>query len=100
MVVSLFIVADVKTKQVEQLTNYDNGVNSFDIVNNKLVFVKTEVADSHLKYILPMLRQKNAKRISSFNYDWVQNNSFLSAKKVFTNSKERHRILDHEAGKL
>jgi dipeptidyl aminopeptidase/acylaminoacyl peptidase len=79
--------ADVKTKQVEQLTGYDNGVISFDLVNNKLVFVKTEVADPFEVYLADA-SAKNATRISSFNYDWVQNKQLsFPEKKVFTNSK-------------
>lgn len=79
--------ADVKTKHVEQLTGYESGVISFDIVNNKLVFVKTEVADPFEIYLADA-SAKNAKRISSFNYDWVQGKQLsFPEKKVFTNSK-------------
>jgi Tol biopolymer transport system component len=37
--------ADLKSKKVEQLSDFNSGVVSFDIEKNKLVFVKTEVAD-------------------------------------------------------
>jgi len=79
--------ADVKTKQAEPLTDYNSGITSFDIVNNKLVFVKTEVADPYEVYISDATA-KNAKRISNFNYDWVQKKQLsFPEKKTFTNSK-------------
>ena len=79
--------ADVKTKQVEQLTDYNSGITSFDIVNNKAVFVKTEVADPYEVY-LSDASAKVAKRISSFNYDWLQKKQLsFPEKKTFTNNK-------------
>ncbi len=79
--------ADVKTKSVEQLTDYNSGVISFDLVGNKLVFAKTEVADPFELYTTDAA-VKNAKRISSFNYDWVQKKQIsVPVKKTFTNSK-------------
>jgi dipeptidyl aminopeptidase/acylaminoacyl peptidase len=62
--------ADVKTKQVEQLTDYNSGIGSFDLVDNKLVFVKTEVADPFEIYLADA-GAKNAKRISNLNADWI-----------------------------
>ncbi len=79
--------ADVKTKQVEQLTDYNSGVVSFDITGNKLVFAKTEVANPYELYVADAAA-KNAKRISSFNIDWVQKKILsFPEKKTFTNSK-------------
>lgn len=79
--------ADVKTKSVEQLTDYNSGVISFDLAGNKLVFAKTEVADPFELYAADAA-VKNAKRISSFNYDWVQKKQIsVPVKKTFTNSK-------------
>jgi dipeptidyl aminopeptidase/acylaminoacyl peptidase len=78
--------ADVKTKQAEPLTDYNSGIASFDIANNKLVFVKTEVADPFEIYLADAVA-KNSKRISSFNYDWVQKKQLsFPEKKTFTNS--------------
>jgi dipeptidyl aminopeptidase/acylaminoacyl peptidase len=62
--------ADVKTKQVEQLSDYNSGIGSFDLVDNKMVFVKTEVADPFEIYLADATA-KNPKRISNFNADWI-----------------------------
>ena len=79
--------ADVKTKQAEQLSDYNSGVISFDIVNNKLVFVKTEPADPFEVYLADA-SAKNAVRTSSFNYDWLQKKQLsLPEKKTFVNNK-------------
>ena len=79
--------ADINTKKVEQLTDYNSGVVSFDIVNNKLVFAKTEVADPFELYVADAAA-KNARRISGFNYDWVQKKQLsVPEKHSFTNSK-------------
>ena len=79
--------ADIKTKKTEQLTDYNSGVISFDIVGNKLVFAKTEVADPFDLYTADAAA-KNTRRISNFNYDWVQKKQLsFPEKKTFTNSK-------------
>ncbi|OQP67121.1 peptidase S9 [Niastella vici] len=78
---------NMKTKQVEQLTDYNAGIGSFDVANNKLVYVKTEVANPFELYLADA-NAKNAKRISSFNYDWVQNKQLsFPEKKTFTNEQ-------------
>lgn len=77
---------DIKTKKVEQLTDYNSGISSFDLVGNKLVFVKTEVANPYEVY-LSDATAKNAQPISHFN-DWVQSKQLsFPEKKTFTNSK-------------
>jgi dipeptidyl aminopeptidase/acylaminoacyl peptidase len=77
---------DVKTRKVEQLTDYNSGISSFDLVNNKLVFVKTEVANPYELY-LSDAAAKNARPISHFN-DWVQSKQLsFPEKKTFTNPK-------------
>jgi len=78
---------DIKTKQAEQLTDYNSGVVSYDVVNNKTFFVKTEPADPFEVYVADATA-KNAKRISSFNYDWLQKKQLsFPEKKTFTNNK-------------
>jgi dipeptidyl aminopeptidase/acylaminoacyl peptidase len=78
---------DTKTKQVEQLTDYNSGVGSYDVAGNKLVFAKTEVANPFELYLADA-GAKNAKRISSFNYNWVTNKQLsFPEKKTFTNDK-------------
>ncbi len=79
--------ADVKTKQVDQLTDYNSGVISFDIAGNKLVFVKTEPANPFEIY-LSDATAKTPKRITTFNTDWLQKKQLsIPEKKTFTNSK-------------
>ena len=79
--------ADVKTKQVEALSDVNSGISSFDLRNNKLVFVKTEVANPFELYASDDAG-KNAKRISSFNADWIKNKKLVfPEKKTFVNEK-------------
>jgi dipeptidyl aminopeptidase/acylaminoacyl peptidase len=79
--------ADLKTRQVEQLTDYNSGIVSFDLVNNKMVFAKTEVTNPFEVY-LSDANAKNARRISNFNNDWLQKKQLsLPEKKTFTNNK-------------
>ena len=78
---------NVKTKQVEQLSDYNSGISSFDVINNKLVFVKTEVANPFELYLADA-SAKNARRISTFNYNWAQNKQLsLPEKKTFINDQ-------------
>lgn len=77
---------NMKTKKVEQLTDYNSGIGSFDFASNKLAYVKTEVADPFELYLADATA-KNAKCISTFN-NWVQNkNLSFPEKKTFTNDK-------------
>ena len=79
--------ADITTKKVEQLTDHDNGVLSFGLANNKLVFVKTEVKDP-FELFLADVTAKNAKRASDFNYSWVKDKQLsYPEKKTFVNNK-------------
>ena len=57
------------TKQVEQLTDFDMGVSSFDAVGNQVVFAKTEVANPSELYKADGLA-KGAVKLSNHN-DWV-----------------------------
>ncbi len=79
--------ADIKTRQVEQLTDFNSGAGSFDLAGNKLVFSKTEVANPSELYLADAAG-KNAKRISQFNQGWVQGKQLsIPEKKTFVNSK-------------
>ena len=78
---------DVTTKKIEQLSDYSSGIVSFDVSGDKLVFVKTEVSDPFEVYISDA-ECKNEKRVSYFNYSWVQAKQLsLPEKRTFTNSK-------------
>jgi dipeptidyl aminopeptidase/acylaminoacyl peptidase len=79
--------ADVKTKQVEALSDVNSGIVSFDLKNNTIVFIKSEVANPYELYTSDA-SLKNAKRISSFNYDWVKNKKLsFPEKRSFVNEK-------------
>jgi dipeptidyl aminopeptidase/acylaminoacyl peptidase len=77
---------DVKTKQIKQITDFNSGILSFDIVNNKLVYAKTEVANPNELYIADA-NIANAKRVTNFNETWVlQKQISVPEKHSFTNS--------------
>ncbi len=97
--------ADIKTKKVEQLSDYNSGITNFDLVNDKLFFVKTEVTDPFDLYLADA-DMKNEKRISDFNYSWVQTKQLsFPEKKSFTNNKGMTveywimKPINYEAGK-
>lgn len=50
-----------KNINVEQLTDFNSGISSFDIARNKMVVVKTEVANPFEVYIADATA-KNQKR--------------------------------------
>ena len=58
---------DVK---IEQLTGYESGIANYDLAGDKLVYVKTEVANPFELYAADA-NAKNEKRISSFNSTWI-----------------------------
>ena len=74
-------------KKLEQLTDYNSGILSFDVVGNNLVYVKTQPANPCELYAADATA-KNEKRISDFNYSWVQTRQLsFPEKKSFTNNK-------------
>lgn len=96
---------DIKTKQVERLSEYDNGVNSFDLKENKIAFSKTEVTSPFELYIADA-NLKNAKRLTSFNTDWLSIKQLsFPEKHSFTNNKGMTieywvmKPINYEAGK-
>ena len=79
--------ADMKTKKVEQLTDYNSGITGFDLAGNKLAFAKTEVADPSELYIADA-GAKNPKRITELNTGWLQNKKLsFPEKQSFVNEK-------------
>jgi dipeptidyl aminopeptidase/acylaminoacyl peptidase len=77
--------ADLQSKKVEQLSGFNNGIGSFDIEGNHIVFVKTEVEDPFELYSANAAMQ-NPKRISMFN-EWVQKKDLVKPEKhEFKNS--------------
>lgn len=97
--------ADIKTKQVEALSDVNSGIVSFDLAGNKMVFAKTEPSDPYELYIGDA-SAKNAKRVSSFNSEWLQKKQLsMPEKKTFTNSIGQTveywvmKPINYEAGK-
>jgi dipeptidyl aminopeptidase/acylaminoacyl peptidase len=78
---------DISTRKVEQLSDYNSGIVSFDVSGNKLVYVKTEVSDPFDVYLADASAQ-NEKRISDFNHSWAQTKILsFPEKRSFTNNK-------------
>ncbi|MBS1918046.1 MAG: S9 family peptidase [Bacteroidetes bacterium] len=78
---------NLQTKKVEQLSDYNSGIGSFDVKNNHLVYAKTEVADPFELYNADAAMQ-NAKAISTFNSDWIKNKQLIFPEKhEFKNNK-------------
>ena len=77
---------NMSNKKVEQLSGFDEGVTSYALGKDKIIFSKTEVTNPSEVYVADMAL-KNQSRISKLN-DWV-NNKLLSLpeKKTFANNK-------------
>jgi dipeptidyl aminopeptidase/acylaminoacyl peptidase len=77
---------DIRTKQIKQLTDFNSGILSFDLVNEKLVYVQTAVGNPNELYFADA-SVANAKRITSFNEGWLQQKQIsMPEKHSFTNS--------------
>lgn len=78
---------DITTKKIEQLTDNNTGVLNFDLVKDKLVFVKTEVASPFELYVGDAAA-KNQRQLSHSNTDWIANKKLsFPEKHSFTNNK-------------
>ena len=72
------------TKKIEALSSVDTGISSFDIINNTIVFSKTQVSNPSELYFADA-NLKNEKKVSNFN-DWVTTKKLsIPEKKTFTN---------------
>ncbi len=78
---------EIKTKKIEALSGVNAGISSYDLKNNKLVFVKTEVANPYELYMADALC-KDPVRISSFHTGWLADKKLsFPEKKTFVNEK-------------
>ena len=76
---------DPATRQVTQLTDFTNGITSFDVVDNQVVLAKTEVANPSELY-LTNTDAKTQTKLSSHN-DWVaQKTLSFPEKRTYKNS--------------
>ncbi len=77
---------EVSTKKIEQLSDFESGITGFDLSGDKIVYVKTEVANPHELYVAD-LQMKNAVKLTSVN-DWVSKKALsFPEKRIYTNSK-------------
>ena len=77
---------DVKSKQIKQLTDFNAGVLSFDVINDKLVYVKTEVVNPNELYLTDA-NVVNSKKLTSFNDGWLKQKQIsIPEKHTFTNT--------------
>jgi dipeptidyl aminopeptidase/acylaminoacyl peptidase len=78
---------DIQSKKIDQLSDYNTGIGSFDIVNDRLIYAQTGVSDPFELYSADG-SGKNPIRISSFNDDWLQFRQLSNPDKhEFKNSK-------------
>jgi dipeptidyl aminopeptidase/acylaminoacyl peptidase len=78
---------DTRSRKVEQLTDFNSGVTSFDVKGNRLVFARTEVANPSELFVADA-SAKGARRVSAFNQDWVAKKRLsMPEKREFTNDK-------------
>jgi dipeptidyl aminopeptidase/acylaminoacyl peptidase len=76
-----------KTKKVETLTDFNSGVSSYALSDDKLLFTKITVEDPSELYLADAAA-KNQKLISSFNTLWLKNRQLsFPEKHAFTNDK-------------
>ncbi len=78
---------DIQTKKIEQLTDFESGITSFDVGADKIVFVKTEVSNPAELYVAD-LQMKNAKVLTTHNSEWLKNKALsFPEKRSFKNEK-------------
>ena len=79
--------ADISTRKVEQLTDFNSGISGFDLAGNRLVYVKTEVSNPFEVYAADAMA-KNPKQLSRLNADWVAGKKLIMPEKhSFKNEK-------------
>lgn len=77
---------NVNNRSVEQLSDLNSGILSYDIVGNKIVFAKTQVTNPSELYLADAL-VKNVKQVSNFN-NWIKEKKLsIPEKKSFVNEK-------------
>lgn len=71
----------------EPLADFNAGLSGLDVGKKLIAYVKTEVANPYEVYISD-LANKQPKRLTSFNTDWVKTKKIsFPEKKYYTNSK-------------
>ncbi|MEO6682772.1 MAG: S9 family peptidase [Ginsengibacter sp.] len=76
----------ISKRNVEALSSFESGITSYDIVNNTIVFSKTDFSNPSELYIADAML-KNPKQVSRFN-DWVKTKKLsYPEKKTFRNDQ-------------
>ncbi|HXB08639.1 MAG TPA: S9 family peptidase [Puia sp.] len=77
--------ANITTKKIDQLSDYNSGTLSFDLRSNHLVFSRTEVSDPSELFTADAALQ-NTKLLTAFNGAWLQHRQLsLPEKHTFKN---------------
>lgn len=77
---------DTSNGKIEQLSDFESGILSFDVANDKIIYAKTEVANPEELYVADR-EMKNTVQLSTHN-DWVKNKALsFPEKHTLTNSK-------------
>ncbi len=77
---------NMANKKVEALSDFNSGITSFDVANNKIVFGRTAIAAPSGLFVADG-NLKNEKKAGNFN-DWTANKKLsLPEKKTFINDK-------------
>ena len=75
------------TKKVEQLSDVNSGIGSFDLQGNRVVYVKTSI-NAPFELYTADADMKNEKRLTSINIDWIKEKKLsLPEKHTFKNNK-------------
>jgi dipeptidyl aminopeptidase/acylaminoacyl peptidase len=77
---------NLDSKKIDQFSDFNSGVVSYDITGNKIVFAKTQVSNPSELYIADA-SMKNIKQVSNFN-KWVTEKKLsIPEKQSFINDK-------------
>ncbi|HET7897191.1 MAG TPA: prolyl oligopeptidase family serine peptidase, partial [Flavisolibacter sp.] len=78
--------ANLSSKTVEQLSDVNSGITSFDLNKDKIIYAKTEVANPSEVYVAD-LNMKSNIQLSDFN-NWIKVKKLsFPEKKTFVNNK-------------
>jgi dipeptidyl aminopeptidase/acylaminoacyl peptidase len=77
---------DISSKKIEQLSTFDEGILTFDLVKNKIYFAKTQIENPCEIYVSD-LSFKNTTKLSTFNDEWLAGKVISKPeKRIYTNS--------------
>jgi dipeptidyl aminopeptidase/acylaminoacyl peptidase len=72
--------ANVPTKKIDQLSDYNTGTGSFDLQSGHLVFSRTEVSDPSELYTADAAL-KGTKLLTAFNGEWLEHRTLSQPEK-------------------